>query len=508
MSLPSNIDFASEVKGDRLAVLWKAVAAGCFILLCIILAFYSTWTRSLGLWVLAPVVMLIACAITRQFLNIERLDAASLTFAVGGIAAINLALASSGELMVDVLPFVFVLVTFVTGLLVSPSKTVFIAILSAASTVIVPILFHSSATGPDGYQVAAIALIFLAAALAAQVTGELYAVTEWALLNYQRERRTNNELFENRQQLEKTLKRSEALSDRLQQLNSDLESAREAAETAKNFRGQFLANMSHELRTPLNAIIGFSETMRKFPAMYDGVELPEAYEADMTQIYSSGKQLLTLINDILDLARIDAGKLEIRFEVVEVEPIVAMVISTAQGLIGAKPIKLTTDVITPMPYVMGDENRIRQVLLNLYSNAVKFTDRGEVKLSIRDTDEGIRFSVSDTGVGISADELGSIFEEFRQASQISGRDPRTGSGLGLAISRQLVTMMNGRIWVESQVGVGSTFHFTLEPYRKEQNQVSVQRRENGSVVKKDPTPPPFLAVPGTENVEKNKETVS
>jgi signal transduction histidine kinase len=335
-------------------------------------------------------------------------------------------------------------------------------------------------------------------------------VTEWALLNYQRERRTNNELFENRQQLEKTLKRSEALGDRLQQLNTDLEVARESAETAKNFRGQFLANMSHELRTPHNAIIGFSETMRKFPAMYDGVELPEAYEADMTQIYNSGKQLLTLINDILDLARIDAGKLEIRFEVVEVEPIVTMAISTAQGLIGAKPIKLTTDVITPMPYVMGDENRIRQVLLNLYSNAVKFTEKGEVKLSIRDTAEGIQFSVTDTGVGISEEELGSIFEEFRQASQISGRDPRTGSGLGLAISRQLVTMMNGQIWAESKVGEGSTFHFTLEPYRKEQSQLAVGRRENGASVvsRKDPTPAPFMPVSTTEKVEPKKETVS
>jgi signal transduction histidine kinase len=489
MNVPTNLDFALEVKTDRLAILWKAVAVGCFTLLCLLLAFYTTWTRSIGLWALSPMVMLAACLLTRQFLRLERFDIAALTFSLGAIASINLTLASGGEVMVAALPFTFVLVTFVTGLLISPSRTFLVALVASASTLLVPLLLRPEHGPINGYQLFAVFLIFLAAALAAQVTGELYAVTEWALLNYQRERRTNNELFESRQQLEKSLKRSEALSDRLQQLNTDLEAARHAAETAKNFRGQFLANMSHELRTPLNAIIGFSETMRKFPAMYDNVELPAAYEADMNQIYSSGKQLLTLINDILDLARIDAGKLEVRMDVVELEPIIMMVISTAQGLIGTKPIKLTMDLPTPLPYVMGDENRVRQVLLNLYSNAVKFSDRGEIALAIRETPEGVLFSVSDTGIGISPDDLGTIFEEFRQASQISGRDPRSGSGLGLAISRQLVTMMNGRIWAESRLGIGSTFYFTLEPYRKDLHQPIVGRRDQVGGAARTPTPP-------------------
>ncbi|PJF22552.1 MAG: hypothetical protein CUN56_05455 [Phototrophicales bacterium] len=309
--------------------------------------------------------------------------------------------------------------------------------------------------------------MFLSASLAAQVTGELYAVTEWALLNYQRERNSNFELFESRNELRRSLKRSQVLGERLQEANRELEAAKEAAEAAKNFRGQFLANMSHELRTPLNAIIGFSETMLKFPMMYDDEPLPQAYHADLNQIYTSGQQLLHLINDILDLARVDAGKLEIYMQRVELNDVIQMVLATANGLIGSKPIELKTDLPSPLPDVWADEARVRQVLLNLYSNAVKFTEQGSITLKIQTTDEGVQFSVTDTGSGIPENQLEAIFEEFKQAEGSGGRDPRAGSGLGLAISRQLLGLMNGRIWAESKVGEGSTFHFVLQPYHKD-----------------------------------------
>ena len=181
--------------------------------------------------------------------------------------------------------------------------------------------------------------------------------------------------------------------------------ARDAAEEAKHFRGQFLANMSHELRTPLNAIIGFSETMLKFPAMYDGVRLPNAYEADLQQIYTSGRQLLTLINDILDLAKVDAGKLDVRMERVDLQPVLKNVVSTASGLVGNKPVQLETDIPDYLPPVWADEARVRQVLLNLYSNAAKFTDRGSIMLTVREVDDGVRISLTDTGIGISQENL-------------------------------------------------------------------------------------------------------
>ncbi|MGB1286022.1 MAG: sensor histidine kinase, partial [Aggregatilineales bacterium] len=298
---------------------------------------------------------------------------------------------------------------------------------------------------------------------------ELYQITEWSLENYRKQSRTNMELFEKRQQLQKTLVRSEALADELQDSNVELEVAHQEAEEARQFRGQFLANMSHELRTPLNAIIGFSETMLQFPVMYDDENLPVPYERDMNQIYSSGRQLLHVINDILDLARVDAGKLDIHMQHVEITPIVNAVMSTAKGLLGQKDVKLQAEVPDPMPDVWADESRLRQVLLNLYSNACKYTEEGVIKIIIRPVDDMIEFSVQDTGSGIAEEYHAKLFEEFQQAGE-SGRDPRSGAGLGLAITKQLLDLMHGDLWFESTLNEGSTFYFTVHAYQEQDKQ--------------------------------------
>jgi signal transduction histidine kinase len=220
--------------------------------------------------------------------------------------------------------------------------------------------------------------------------------------------------------------------------------------------------MSHELRTPLNAIIGFSQTMLDFPAMYDGVDLPNQYRQDMSQVLGSGKVLLNIINDILDLSKVDAGKLDLEIQPVDLEPIVKGVLSTAVGLVGDKGnrIELQRKLPDPLPMVLGDPLRVRQVLLNLYSNASKFTDSGYIKLSLWEEDGEVIFAVEDTGIGIAEAERTSIFEEFRQGT--AGRKKgRQGAGLGLAISQQLLRLMNGRLWFESTLGKGSTFYFAL-----------------------------------------------
>jgi signal transduction histidine kinase len=133
---------------------------------------------------------------------------------------------------------------------------------------------------------------------------------------------------------------------------------------------------------------------------------------------------------------------------------------------GNKPIRLETDVPEYLPPIWADGARVEQVLLNLYSNAAKFTDQGAIRLSVAPAEGGVRISLSDTGIGISQDNLSLIFDEFKQA-ETGGRDPRSGAGLGLAISRQLTTLMGGRIWVESELGKGSTFHFVLPAYEEE-----------------------------------------
>ncbi len=219
---------------------------------------------------------------------------------------------------------------------------------------------------------------------------------------------------------------------------------------------QFIANMSHELRTPLNSIIGFSRVILK------GIDGPltEAQRQDLTAIYNAGQHLLGLINDILDLSKIEAGRMELHFTEVDMREIIRGVMSTAVGLTRDKPIELRQQVPEDLPPVWADAQRARQVLLNLVSNAAKFTDQGFIAVRAWADDAYVTVSVQDTGIGIPKEKQAEIFEEFTQVE--SGTTRRYGgTGLGLAIARRLVELMGGRIWVESEPGKGSTFFFTL-----------------------------------------------
>lgn len=469
MSMPTNEDFATEVKSDRLKTLYQFTIALCLVFLIFIVTF--NFSRSLsndltmGLF-LADVTVIGGCLLTRWILLKNRFRMAAWAFALSGVAAVCIILLMGDKLTYQIVPFVFPVIVFLVGLMLPPMHTFVMSGICSLILLIAPLVAPADIVSEPIYPIFSILLMFLSAGLSSQVTGELHQITEWALMNYQRERRTNDELFEKRLQLQRSLKRSEALSDELRNINKQLEAARAAAEEAKKFRGQFLANMSHELRTPLNAIIGFSETMLKFPMMYDNQPLPDAYESDVSQIFNSGRQLLHVINDILDLSKVDAGKLEIRMQAVDIGPIINAVISTARGLIAGRPIALEKNVPEVLPQVWADETRLRQVLLNLYSNAVKYTDEGEIELTVKEIGDEVQFSVRDTGIGIPEKFHSALFEEFRQADN-TGRDPRSGAGLGLAISKQLLTLMGGTIWFESKVGVGSTFHFTVLVYRQQ-----------------------------------------
>ncbi len=219
---------------------------------------------------------------------------------------------------------------------------------------------------------------------------------------------------------------------------------------------QFIANMSHELRTPLNSIIGFSRVILK------GIDGPltEAQRQDLTAIYNAGQHLLGLINDILDLSKIEAGRMELQFSEVDMREIIRGVMSTAVGLTRDKPIELRQEVPEDLPPVWADPQRARQVLLNLVSNAAKFTDQGFIAVRAWADESFVTIAVQDTGIGIPKEKHEEIFQEFTQVE--SGTTRRySGTGLGLAIARRLVELMGGRIWVESEVGKGSTFFFTL-----------------------------------------------
>jgi len=229
---------------------------------------------------------------------------------------------------------------------------------------------------------------------------------------------------------------------------------------ADRLKSQFLANMSHELRTPLNSIIGFSRVILK------GIDGPitENQEEDLTAIYNAGQHLLGLINNILDLSKIEAGKMELAFTDVDLGEIIHGVMSTATGLVKDKPIELITDIPDDLPMVQADNIRIRQVLLNLVSNASKYTEQGHIGVSARtihrSSGSEVVIAVFDTGPGIALVDQERIFEPFSQVDASPTRKTG-GTGLGLSISRHLVELHGGTIWVESIPGEGSTFAFTL-----------------------------------------------
>ncbi|HEX6287787.1 MAG TPA: response regulator [Herpetosiphonaceae bacterium] len=268
------------------------------------------------------------------------------------------------------------------------------------------------------------------------------------------------ELATSRQRLETW---SQTLERTVDQRTADLaramleaQEARAAAEQANELKTQFLANMSHELRTPLNSIINFTRILMA------GMRGPVSEgQADyLNRVRHSGEHLLGLINDILDLSKIEAGKMELFKEPISIGDLVQSVMASAAGLTKGKPIELRHEVAPSLPPIEVDRTRIRQVLLNLLSNAAKFTDAGSIRVRADEQDGHVIVSVSDTGIGIASEHLELIFEEFRQVDGANNR-LYEGTGLGLAICRRLIELHGGRIWAESTPGKGSTFTFML-----------------------------------------------
>ena len=227
-------------------------------------------------------------------------------------------------------------------------------------------------------------------------------------------------------------------------------------EIASQHKSQFLANMSHELRTPLNAILGYTELITD--EIYG--EVPQRIADVLTRVQKSGQHLLGLINDVLDLSKIEAGQLTLAITEYLFDDVMQSVTQAVESLAAEKRLRLSVNVAAGLPVGRGDVRRITQVLMNLIGNAIKFTDAGEVSVAVSLQDGAFLISVADTGPGIAESERERIFEEFQQADASATRK-KGGTGLGLAIARHIVQMHGGRIWVESVVGEGSVFWFTL-----------------------------------------------
>ncbi|MEA3396128.1 MAG: GAF domain-containing protein, partial [Chloroflexota bacterium] len=265
----------------------------------------------------------------------------------------------------------------------------------------------------------------------------------------------------------------------------------DAQETAVQLRevdrlkSEFLANMSHELRTPLNSIIGFSRVILK------GIDGPitEFQKTDLEAIYESGRHLLGLINDILDISKIEAGKMEFIFEPVDLKKLIKGTLATSIALVKDKPIELQQDVPEELPIILADERRIRQVVLNLLGNAAKFTEVGFIRVFATYNDREVVVGVKDTGVGIPPERYSAVFREFEQVDSSSTRS-YGGTGLGLPVTKKFVEAHGGRIWFESEVGVGSTFYVALPiagpaPQRPEDVESQARADENLTVLTVD-----------------------
>lgn len=238
-------------------------------------------------------------------------------------------------------------------------------------------------------------------------------------------------------------------------LSARLAATVEALRAASHAKSDFLASMSHELRTPLSAILGFSDLMRNEPRDGENATVPAEW---IEHVHRGGQHLLSLVNDVLDLAKVEAGRMELRLETFDLSTAVAELVNGTQPLADRKDLTVHTDV--PSMTIVADRGRMRQILYNLVSNAIKFTpEGGTIRIHAEDLATGVRLSVTDTGIGIAPEDLPTIFDEFHQVGRTVEREG--GTGLGLALVQRLINAHGGRIDVDSTVGKGTTFTLTL-----------------------------------------------
>ncbi len=267
----------------------------------------------------------------------------------------------------------------------------------------------------------------------------------------------SGEIFDN-QELEvlAVLANQVAISLENARLYEELSASNAQLMQASRLKSQFLASMSHELRTPLNSIIGFSKVLLN---RLDG-ELTERQQVYIRSVHNSGTHLLQLINGILDFSRIEAGKLEMVSEEIDLHELIDECIESSMPLARGKQLKLETNVPLELPRLNADRTKVKQILLNLLSNAIKFTTQGSVLVGVIADPNTMRISVADTGIGIRQEDLARLFEPFQQLDNPVARGAG-GTGLGLAISKKFVELHGGRVWAESRENRGSTFYFTL-----------------------------------------------
>jgi signal transduction histidine kinase/DNA-binding response OmpR family regulator len=312
---------------------------------------------------------------------------------------------------------------------------------------------------PPSYSLGVIAGGAVAGMMGWSVTQSLLTVAQWSLSSYEQARQRVAEAQEHRLELKQTQEDLIQANGELARLSDRLKAMYQAAEEARRAKEEFVANVSHELRTPLNMIIGFSEMITQSPQVYDD-NLPPALLDDIDAIYLNSQHLSRLVDDVLDLSQVEAGRLALSKEWAFLPDIIQAAALAVHDLLDSKGLYLELDLPADLPSVFCDSTRIRQVVLNLLSNASRFTERGGVRIQATQEREHVVVSVTDTGPGIAPQDQERLFEPFQQLDSSIHRR-HGGSGLGLNISKRFVEMHGGEMWLESEVGRGTTFHFNL-----------------------------------------------
>lgn len=434
---------------QRLVAAGVAIGAAWFLYIGVILE-----SLDLRLWS-GPVTLALMSLLARRLLGSQGYAAGAAVYVLGVAGSVLLAAwAFPGTPVLLLLALAVGITSLVMG-----TRAGFVA---AGATILILALLGALAPDPLFPGPVLVLTGILASLLAFLLWVAMYPLhmtLEWSWTSYQQARRQTEALQDHRGQLSRTLKDLDAAYGRLEAMAAELERARRAAVEAHRLKGELAANISHELRTPLNLIIGFSEMMALAPHTYEE-PLPPAYRGDVQSIYHNARHLSSLIDDVLDLGQIEAGRMGLVRESVAMPELVAEAVAAAGHLLAEKGLYLEVAIPDDLPTIEADPTRVRQVLINLLNNAVRYTDRGGASITAAVDERDITVSVADTGMGIAEEDLPKVFEEFRQLDG-SIRRRAGGSGLGLAISKRFVELHGGRMWVTSRAGEGTTFFFSL-----------------------------------------------
>lgn len=345
--------------------------------------------------------------------------------------------------------YLLLLVVAMAGLLITPKAAAQTAAFAVVSTLGTAFFLYGSNLHAYVPLIVPLTMTWAMAAVSWISSGHLTTTLQWAMESQAKAQLRSRELFESQRETQKAYQLLETTNIRLKE-------AEAAAVQANEFKTRFITNLSHELRTPLSAIINFSFILSKG---HLGQVTPEQSDY-LVRIHDAGNLLLDIVNDLLDLAKIEAGQMELFLEPVDLEDVSTGIITTVSGLITDRPIELRQEIEPDLPKIVGDSTRIRQILLNLLGNAAKYTDEGHIILRISKNKDFVTISVSDTGIGIKPEDTERIFEEFQQTEEAFAMR-KVGTGLGLPISKKFVELHGGKLWVESTYKQGSTFYVTL-----------------------------------------------